>query len=41
MDWLTIAGLSAAGGIGGLIYWVVAERELILTRAKAMLLRQR
>ncbi|MGD9966651.1 MAG: hypothetical protein AB7T59_09040 [Hyphomonadaceae bacterium] len=40
MDWLTIAGLSAAGGIGGMIYWAIAERELILARAKA-LLRQR
>ena len=40
MDWLQIAGFAAAGGLGGLCYWVIVERELILARARA-LLRQR
>jgi hypothetical protein len=36
MDWLELAGVCAAGGIGGLFYWMFAEREQILDRAKAM-----
>lgn len=41
MDWLQIAGLSAAGGIGGLVYWMFAEREQLAARAKALLARPR
>jgi hypothetical protein len=41
MDCLQWAGLSAAGGIGGMIYWLFAEREQIITRARALLVRER
>jgi hypothetical protein len=36
-DWLDWAGFAAAGGLGGLIYWLIAERKLVLARAKALL----
>lgn len=41
MDWLQVAGLSAAGGIGGMIYWLFAEREQLITRVRTLLVRQR
>jgi hypothetical protein len=40
VDWLEIAGVSAAGGVGGLIYWLFADREQIFARAKEMLARR-
>jgi hypothetical protein len=41
MDLLQLAGFSAAGGIGGMIYWLFAEREQLITRARALLARER
>ena len=38
--WLNWAGFAAAGGIGGLIYWTITERELILVRMRLFLRRR-
>jgi hypothetical protein len=38
--WLDWAGFAAAGGIGGLIYWTFAERELIVLRVRLLLRRR-
>lgn len=35
--WLDWAGFAAAGGVGGLLYWSLAERELIAAHIKALL----
>jgi hypothetical protein len=35
--WLDYAGFAAAGGIGGLLYWTIADRDVIVTRLKALL----
>lgn len=38
--WLDLAGFAAAGGVGGMVYWAIAERETIFARMR-LLLRQR
>lgn len=35
--WLDYAGFAAAGGIGGLFYWLISDRAAIITRLRAML----
>ena len=37
---LDVAAFLAAGGLGGIIYWSIGERALILARVKAALRRR-
>ena len=33
-DMFQLAVMGAAGGVGGLIYWAVAQRKTVLARAR-------
>jgi len=36
-SWQEVVRLGAAGGIGGLLYWVVSHRDAIFTRLRLLI----